>query len=195
MMFRPMKRQKTAGEAAHRAQPAIQRLIGTMLCAVILSAATAVALPVAAQSQDLTVASAGAQTGAKAAQSTAVIPTETIYPGQTIDPAQLQVVEVTNPALQGDYASALDQVAGKVTNRTLLAGRVIYVSGLREPYTVERGKAVRIVYTNGTLMITAGGSPLDNAAVGDLIRIRNTDTGTIVSGTVMADGTVSVVAK
>ena len=125
----------------------------------------------------------------------AVIPTQTIYPGETIDAQRLEEVEVTNPALTGDYAVSAAQVTGKVTSRTLLQGRVILVSALREPYAVERGKAVRIVFTNGPLTITAGGAPLENAAVGDLIRVRNTDSGIIVSGTVMDDGTIHVVAK
>ncbi|MBB5533869.1 flagellar basal body P-ring formation chaperone FlgA [Rhizobium giardinii] len=125
----------------------------------------------------------------------AVIPTQTIYPGEIIEASRLEEVEVTNPALTGDYATSTEQVTGKVTSRTLLAGRVILMSGLRDPYTVERGKAVRIVFTNGPLTITAGGSPLENAAVGDLIRVRNTDSGVIVSGTVMKDGTIHVVAK
>ncbi|WP_244484100.1 MULTISPECIES: flagellar basal body P-ring formation chaperone FlgA [unclassified Rhizobium] len=132
---------------------------------------------------------------ALAEQRMAVIPTQTIYPGEVIAANQLQAVEVTNPALTGNYATSLDQVTGKVTSRTLLAGRVIIVSGLRDPYAVERGKAVRLVFTNGPLTITAGGAPLDNAAIGDLIRVRNTDTGVIVSGTVMEDGTIHVVAK
>jgi flagellar basal body P-ring formation protein FlgA len=125
----------------------------------------------------------------------AVIPTQTIYPGELIDAGRLEEVEVTNPALTGDYATSTAQVIGKVTSRTLLAGRVILVSTLREPYAVERGKAVRIVFTNGLLTITAGGAPLENAAVGDLIKVRNTDSGVIVSGTVMEDGTIHVVAK
>lgn len=125
----------------------------------------------------------------------AVIPTKTIYPGEVIDTGRLEAVEVTNPTLTGDYATAMDQVVGKVTNRTLVQGRVIFVSGLREPYAVERGKAVRLVFNNGGLTITAGGAPLDNAAVGDLIRVRNTDSGVIVSGTVMQDGSIQVVSK
>ncbi|OLP58188.1 flagella basal body P-ring formation protein FlgA [Xaviernesmea oryzae] len=132
---------------------------------------------------------------ARAEGMTAVIPKETIYPGETIVGSQLEVVDVTNPNLSGDFAQTADQVVGKVTTRTLLSGRVILVSGLRQPYAVERGKAVRLVFNNGPLVISAGGSPLENAAVGDLIRVRNTDSGIIVSGTVMADGTVQVVAK
>ncbi|MDQ0319154.1 flagella basal body P-ring formation protein FlgA [Pararhizobium capsulatum DSM 1112] len=125
----------------------------------------------------------------------AVIPKETIYPGQVINASSLETVEVTNPNLTGDYAHSVQDVVGKITNRTLLAGRVIIVSALRDPYVVERGKAVRIVYSNGPLTITAGGAPLENAAIGDLIRVRNTDSGIIVQGTVMQDGTIQVVAK
>jgi flagella basal body P-ring formation protein FlgA len=136
-----------------------------------------------------------AQSPAQAQTPMAVIPTRTIYPGEVIQSNQVEAVEVTNPNLTGDYASAVSQVAGKITSRTLLAGRVILTSALRDPYAVERGKAVRIVFNNGPLTITAAGAPLESAAIGDLIRVRNTDSGIIVSGTVMADGTIHVVAK
>lgn len=126
---------------------------------------------------------------------TAVIPKQTIYPGETLDPSRVEVVDVTNPDLAGDYVKTLHEIDGKVTKRTLLPGRVILASALREQYAVERGSTVRLVFSNGGLTISAAGSPLQDAAVGELIRVRNTDTGVIVSGTVMADGTIHVVAK
>lgn len=126
---------------------------------------------------------------------TAVIPTRTIYPGETIDSSRVEVVDVTNPDLADGYIRTLDEIDGKVTKRTLLPGRVILANALREQYAVERGSTVRLVFSNGGLTISAAGSPLQDAAVGELIRARNIDTGIIVSGTVMADGTVHVVAK
>ncbi|KQY26273.1 flagellar basal body P-ring formation chaperone FlgA [Rhizobium sp. Root482] len=172
MMFRQTAKATTSTAAATRAGPSPRLLaVAGFLCSCLVSGT------------------------AHAQKPMAVIPTETIYPGEIVDAGRLEEVEVTNPSLTGDYATATEEVAGKVTSRTLLAGRVIFVSSLREPYAVERGKAVRIVFTNGPLKITAGGAPLENAAVGDLIRVRNTDSGIIVSGTVMDDGTVHVVAK
>ncbi|HEV7310591.1 flagellar basal body P-ring formation chaperone FlgA [Ensifer sp.] len=126
---------------------------------------------------------------------TAVIPTQTIYPGETVDPSRVEVVDVTNPDLADGYIRTLGEIEGKVTKRTLLPGRVILASALREQYAVERGSTVRLVFSNGGLTISAAGSPLQDAAVGELIRARNIDSGVIVSGTVMADGTVHVVAK
>lgn len=126
---------------------------------------------------------------------TAVIPTQTIYPGETLDASRVEVVDVTNPDLADGYVRTLSEIDGKVTKRTLLPGRVILASALREQYAVQRGSNVRLVFSNGGLTISAAGSPLQDAAVGELIRVRNVDTGVIVSGTVMADGTIHVVAK
>ncbi|MDO9416062.1 flagellar basal body P-ring formation chaperone FlgA [Pararhizobium sp.] len=125
----------------------------------------------------------------------AVIPKQIIYPGEELDASHLEEVPVTNPNLVEGYASSIDEIAGLVSKRTLLPGRVILTSALREQFAVQRGSAVRLVFNNGPMTITAGGSPLQDAAIGDFIKVRNTDSGIVVSGTVMADGTVHVVAK
>ncbi|AUX75254.1 MULTISPECIES: flagellar basal body P-ring formation chaperone FlgA [Sinorhizobium] len=132
---------------------------------------------------------------AAAQQPTAVIPKQTIYPGETIEASMLEVVDVTNPDITDGYVGSLEEVEGKVTKRTLLPGRVILTSALRDRYAVERGSTVRLIFNKGGLTITAAGSPLEDAAIGELIRARNIDSGVIVSGTVMADGTIHVVAK
>lgn len=125
----------------------------------------------------------------------AVVPRQIIYPGQEISAAFLQEVEVTNPNIAGGYATAVEDVEGMVSTRTLLPGRTIQMSMLRAPFAVKRGAAVRLTFSIGNMVISAGGTPLENAAIGDVIRVRNTDSGVIVTGTVMGDGTVQVMAK
>ena len=126
---------------------------------------------------------------------TAVVPSDIIYPGQEISGDRIQVVEVTNPNLSGDYARTSNEVIGMIAKSTLLPGRTIPVSALRVPFAMTRGSTVRLTFTLGSMTISAAGSPLTDAAVGDVIRARNLDSGVIVSGTVMADGTIHVVAK
>ncbi len=125
----------------------------------------------------------------------AVVPTVVIYPGQFIDTSKLSEVDVTNPNVRSDYVHDISQLEGMVATRTLLPGRVIPSSSFRLPYAVERGKQVRLVYSDGDLTITAPGMPLQNAAVGDLIRVRNIESGITVSGTVAADDTVQVAGR
>ncbi|MCM2291399.1 flagellar basal body P-ring formation protein FlgA [Allorhizobium sp. BGMRC 0089] len=132
---------------------------------------------------------------ALAAQRFAIVPTDVIYPGETISSGKLDRVEVTNPNLIGGYASDMDQVVGMLSTRTLLPGRTIPLSSLKKPYAVTRGSQLRIVFHIGNLTISAAGTPMDDANIGDVIRVRNLDSGQIVSGTVMADGTVQVKAK
>jgi flagella basal body P-ring formation protein FlgA len=125
----------------------------------------------------------------------AVVPRTIIYPGQEISASQVAVVAVTNPNLIDGYARSIADVQGMISNRTLVPGRTIMISALRKPYMVKRGDKATLIYDNGKLRITAAGTPLADANVGDLISVRNTDSGVIISGTVMSDGTILVAQK
>ncbi len=137
----------------------------------------------------------GPAASASADMGTAVVPKQIIYPGEEISAGVVEEVEVTNPKLAGEYARTVGEVTGMVSSRTLLPGRTILLSALRAPYAVKRGSAVRLSFSIGSMNISAGGTPLQDASVGDVIRVRNTDSGVIVNGTVMADGTVQVMAR
>ncbi|MGV8938411.1 MAG: flagellar basal body P-ring formation chaperone FlgA [Allorhizobium sp.] len=132
---------------------------------------------------------------ASAAGEFAVVTTEIVYPGEELLARQLEEVPVTNPNLNGGYARSISEVVGMISKRTLLPGRTIPVAGLREPFAVKRGAGLRLIFNIGNMVISAAGSPLQDAAVGDVIRVRNLDSGIIVNGTVMANGTVQVMAK
>jgi len=132
---------------------------------------------------------------AQAGRGTAVVPERTIYPGEELAAELLREVEVTNPNLRGGYAEVTSEVVGKVTTRTLLPGRTIPVAALRDSWAVVRGKPVQLIFSGTGLTITATGTPLQNAAIGDFIRVRNIESGVIISGTVMQNGSVQVAAK
>ena len=129
------------------------------------------------------------------AQPHAVVPTQTVYPGETLTASQLEEVAVTNPNIAGGYAQSIAEVEGMISKRTLLPGRTIPVASLRPPYAINRGANIRLTFTLGSMTISASGTPLTDASVGDVIKVRNLDSGVIVTGTVLADGTVQVMAK
>lgn len=132
---------------------------------------------------------------AQAGQGTAVVPQRTIYPGEKLLANLVREVVVTNPNLRGGYAEMTGDVVGKITTRTLLPGRTIPVGALRDAWAVERGKSVKLVFIGGGLTITAAGTPLQNGAIGDFIPVRNIESGVVISGTVMDDGSVRVAVK
>ncbi|MHB2263942.1 flagellar basal body P-ring formation chaperone FlgA [Aliihoeflea sp. PC F10.4] len=134
--------------------------------------------------------------GLVAAQETVVVPTRVIYPGQEVSADALEIVplrrNLPNPAI---YALDLDQFAGKVARNTLLPGRMVFNAALRDAYVVEAGKPVEMRFVHGPLTISVTGVPLQPGSAGDIVRVRNLDSGQIVSGVVMADGTVRVSAS
>ena len=139
----------------------------------------------------------GAVFGASAALAgggrTLPVPQVTIYPGDPLDPELL--VDRTFPVgLIGNMAVIEDRarLAGKVAKRTLLPGYPIPANSVEEPDIVTAGIPVQIVYRNAGLTITALASPLQAGGVGDVISVRNLESGLTLHGVVQADGTVRV---
>lgn len=127
------------------------------------------------------------------ATDTAVIPKRVIYPGETIDAGSLSEVPVRNPArITTEIAYVAEDIDGKVAKRTLLPGRFIPLSSVREAYVVEAGSPVEVNFAQNGLQITTMAIPLQPGSIGDMIRVRNADSGAVFSGIVMADGTVRV---
>jgi flagella basal body P-ring formation protein FlgA len=57
---------------------------------------------------------------------------------------------------------------------------------------VKIGENVRIMFIDGGMQITATGVAQQAGALGDMIRVRNQDSGLFVIGRVQADGSVLV---
>jgi flagellar basal body P-ring formation protein FlgA len=128
-----------------------------------------------------------------AAQDTVVVPKEVIYPGEMVTAALISEVRFNrDPAILASVAVLPEDVDGKVAKRTLLPGRMIPLNSLRDAYAVEAGSPVEVVFVAGALIISVAGVPLQSGAVGDVIRVRNVDSGAVLTGTVLADGTIRV---
>lgn len=144
----------------------------------------------------LTVATAALLPQVTAAQQgVAVVPTATIFPGEVITRGKLTEVAVTNPNIAPGYSQQMTDVVGKVSKKTLVAGRTIPLGELRDPYAIQRGATVRITYNKGGMNLSASGTAIEDGMSGEVVRVRNRDTGVTVSGTAMEDGTVEVFEK
>lgn len=119
-----------------------------------------------------------------------------IYPGQSLDMAGTRNIRLRRSLPKGSrVVRSLDQIAGKVARRTILPNRPILSTSLRDPYLVESGKPVRITYKSRGVSISLTGVALNSGIQGDLIRIRNIDSGKTIVGTVMPDASVQVLTQ
>lgn len=128
-----------------------------------------------------------------AAAERVLVPTRVIYPGETIDASSLkELVLIEGKTAPSEMAVALPDLQGKITKRTLLPGRYVPASALREAYLFEKGVSVQMLFVAGALTIAATAVTLEPGSVGDQVKVRNVDSGKILSGVVMSDGTIRV---
>jgi len=122
-----------------------------------------------------------------------LVPEKTIYPGQIISDTKLdEKLFYIKREAASHYVSHVDQVMDKRARRTLVAGKPIALNALTDPMIIERGQQVRMVFNSGSLMISSIGVALAPAGTGDIIRLRNIDSGVVVSGRVAQDGHVDI---
>jgi flagella basal body P-ring formation protein FlgA len=124
------------------------------------------------------------------------VPRATIYPGDTI--TDDQVTERAFLAHTVTRATVIDDrqsLIGRVAKRTLLPGQPVPVNAVRDQYLANVGKSSLVVYSAGGLTITTQAVALQNGVAGDVITLRNPDSGVVIQGTVAPDGTVQLGAK
>jgi flagella basal body P-ring formation protein FlgA len=123
----------------------------------------------------------------------AVVASHVIYPGQTVSAGALREIQLRNGYRSPTpFVRERQEIVNKIALRTILPGRLIPEGSVRDAYLVEAGKPARVVYTQGALTITMVAVPLEPGSAGDVVKVRNTDSGAIFSGIVMADGTIRV---
>jgi flagellar basal body P-ring formation protein FlgA len=130
--------------------------------------------------------------GAQADERSLPVPKATIYPGDPITDALLEERTFLTTAGDTTLIGSRSDLTGKVARRTLLPGKPISVAAVDSPRVVSAGAHVKLIFNEGGLIITTYGTALQPGAVGDVIRVRNLDSGLSVSGRVQADGAIRV---
>ena len=83
-------------------------------------------------------------------------------------------------------------VDGSISERALGSGQPLTAAMLRRPWLVKIGQLVQVAAHGDGFAVQSAGKAMSNAAVNDSLRVRM-DSGQIVTGRLMADGTVQVV--
>lgn len=119
------------------------------------------------------------------------VPATTIYPGDIIRD-QMLTDKVFDEGPNSIFVSDRSSIVGKVSRHTLLPDQPIPVNAIGEPRLVTVGSMVRLVYAEGGLTISTYGSAMQAGAAGDVISLRNRESGIVVSGMIQSDGSVLV---
>ena len=119
----------------------------------------------------------------------------TIYPGDIIRDQMITDADFPDTVASSAYATNRSMLVGKVARRTLLPGQPIPANAVGEPKLVTIGAMVRLVYEEGGLVISTYASALQAGGAGDIVSVRNPESGITISGVIRADGSIHVGAS
>jgi flagellar basal body P-ring formation protein FlgA len=121
------------------------------------------------------------------------VPRVTIYPGEVINDELLaERAFIAHTVARATIFEERGNLIGKVARRTLLQGQPILISAVRDPYLVVQGKPVLLVFEAGGLTITSNALALQNGGAGEVVSVRNIDSGVTITGIIATDGSVRV---
>ncbi|WP_193315534.1 flagellar basal body P-ring formation chaperone FlgA [Janthinobacterium aquaticum] len=92
--------------------------------------------------------------------------------------------------LISDSVSSIPAVVAQSSRRSLRAGEVLREGQLASPVLVKSGSAVNIVAHREQIQVSMAGEAMDAGAAGEVIRVRNASSGTIIRARVLETGLV-----
>lgn len=175
-------------------RPVISRMRGWFAAVASLALGAAIlAIPAAAFEDDYYEEDEARLAQPLADERVLPVPRVTIYPGDVITEEMLSDRSFFGAEYDGaGYAATRDQLIGRVARQTLLPHLPIAGTGVRDPHAVLQGQPAVVIFKSGPLTISSTALPLQAGAAGEVISLRNTDSGTTIRGVVQADGTVRV---
>ena len=123
---------------------------------------------------------------------TVVVSRRPLVRGQTLTAADVRLSETDTSRLHKAYFTRVDDVVGLRSKRAVAAGKTLHAGLLQREELVRRGAQVEIIADGGGLLVTMRGKALANGGRGDRIRVKNLNSGRVVTGTVRGRGVVEV---
>ncbi|HEX2841778.1 flagellar basal body P-ring formation chaperone FlgA [Hyphomicrobium sp.] len=121
------------------------------------------------------------------------VPRATVYPGNVITEDMLVDRAFRDSDNTGaGYVATRESVVGKVARQTLLPNTPIALGGIRDPFTVQQGQPTVVIFQSGGLIISGTATSLQSGSAGQVISLRNVDSGMTIRGVVQSNGTVRV---
>lgn len=112
--------------------------------------------------------------------------------GDIIGPMDIDWIELPRNRVANGAATTERDLLNMTPRRTIAAGKTVMLNDLSQPQMVDRGDSITLIFENGPLMLTAKGKALQAGAIGDTVRVSNTDSHKNLQGVVTAHREVTI---
>ncbi len=108
----------------------------------------------------------------------------------TAQDLRLELMDVSD--LRQGFLPEREQVVGQQLKYPIAVGMVVPPRGLKLEKVVRRGEQIILVASAGTMEVRMNGTAMEDASVGDKIKVKNSSSQRVVEGIVQAAGIVKV---
>ncbi len=115
-----------------------------------------------------------------------------ILRGQNIDEKSVQFRKMNVSRLHQGYYKLSDDIKKLQAKRNLAANTVLTPGNLKPQLLIKTGQRVTIVLQLKGLQIKSTGLALQSASMGQLIKVRNTQSNKVIEGTVSSEAQITV---
>lgn len=115
-----------------------------------------------------------------------------IMRGEIISKSDIKWVNMPESRLSRTSIIDLDKLVGMSVKRAISAGKAISANDVRRPLLVSRGQLVTMTLTTPSMQLSSKGRALQAGSAGDVIRISNSQTSTVIDAVVTGSGRVRV---
>jgi flagella basal body P-ring formation protein FlgA len=112
--------------------------------------------------------------------------------GDVISAQDITYVNLDARKVERGYIVTAKDLIGKSPARVIFANRAIMAREITAQTLVEEKKAVTIYFKNSVIEMQDMGVALEDGALGDFIRVKNTTSNIVISGKVIAENLVEV---
>ncbi len=118
--------------------------------------------------------------------------TRRISAGDIIGREDVQWTSLRAERVGRNVVTDIDRLLGMTPTRTLVAGKSVLAGEVQAPRIVSKGSVVLMLLKTPHMVLTSKGTALEHGARGDTIKVMNTQSKTVIEGTVTSTGTIEV---
>ncbi len=120
------------------------------------------------------------------------IPVRDIAPGEIIAEHDLSWQSYPKSRIRRSQITDMRELIGKEAARRIQEDRLISARDVQAPRLVIKGQQATVTFRHPYMELSTTGQVLEDGAAGDTVRVRNINSSSVVTATVMADGNLVI---
>ena len=120
------------------------------------------------------------------------VPKRLISAGDVIAADDLEWQAVHLSRLSGNSLTDAEQLVGRMAKRPLKAGQILRQSDVAVSPVIHKNDLIRLVVKTGQMTLSVQGKAMQDAAIGQTVRVVNVNSNRQLTGTVIDAGTVAI---